>query len=105
MKTYKLDLTDAEWVRLIDGDCEDSALPKCCANISELRSTLISICRDGRNGEVMEYKIDRLKQHLKWVEDGHDLADMPVIKKIMQQIGYDSAGMEHEKQEVERESL
>lgn len=92
---YTITLTDAKWIRLIDGECDDSDLGKCCANCSELRDTIISIVRDGRNQPIMNYKLKKLMKHIKWVADGHDLS--PTLKKICEQIDFDPNEAEHEK--------
>ena len=93
---YTITLTDGEWIRLIDGECDDSELSKCCANISELRDTLVSIVRDGRNNPIYNWKLKELMKHLKWVHDGHEFTNMPVLRKICQQIGFDPKTAKHE---------
>mgnify|MGYP005997610877 CR=1 FL=1 len=93
-----LNLTDSEWIGLIDGEAEDSHLPKCCSNMSELRDVLISIVRNGRNDEVPFYLINDLKRTLKWVADGHDLSNFKVLQKIVNIVGI---AEEHEKQSIE----
>ena len=97
---YTITLTDSEWVSLIDGESDDSGLSKCCANISALRDTLISICRDGRNGPIYNYRLKELMKHIKWVADGHELT--PLIAKICKQIDFDPNKVEHEKDTVEK---
>ncbi len=97
----KIELTDSEWISLLDGNAEDSGLPICCANISALRDQLVSIVRDGRNSDIMKWEIDDLKQKIKWVIDGHDIEGLPLIKKIADQIGFDFETVEHEPQTLE----
>lgn len=97
----KITLTDSEWISLIDGDSEDSQLPRCCANISALRDELIHIIREGRNEDIMDYRIQWLKDKLTWVADGHDLT--PLLKKVCDQIGFDpAANTDHVKQPIEK---
>ncbi len=91
---YTITLTDAEWIRLIDGECDDSGLLKCCANCSELRDSIISIVRDGRNTPIYNWKLKELMKHIKWVYDGHDLS--PTLKKVCEQIGFDPKTAKHE---------
>lgn len=91
----KIELTDSEWISLLDGDAEDSSLPTCCANISALRDSFVSILRNGRGRDIMSWEIDALKQKLKWVIDGHDIEDMPVLQKVAEQIGFEPETAEH----------
>ena len=77
--TDKIELTDSEWMSIIDKDGD--GLPACCANVSDLRDTLIDIAREG--GDFKIYK-ERLKTHLTAVADGHELP--PLIEKIRKMI-------------------
>lgn len=77
-------LEDAEWVRLIDGQREDSALPTCCANTSELRDCIISLLRYGCHLDSF---------HRLWFRDafagfseGHDLPADGILRKLAAQI-------------------
>ena len=92
-EAMKLNLTDQEWVQLIDGQSEDSELPICCANISRLRDRFVSILRGGRNNDIMDFELEHLKQELKWVADGHELT--PLLQKVCEQIGFNPDEAEH----------
>lgn len=92
MDKVSLDLTDQEWMQLLDGDCEDSQLQACCANISALRDVLVGIVRRGRKEPLSSWEMQRLQQTMGWVADGHDLT--PLLKKVCQQIGFDPAAQE-----------
>lgn len=81
----KLTFTDAEWIRIIDGECEDSLLPKCCANISQLRSDLISHVRDGRSDKVNPFYEQRIKRSLLWCLNGHD--ELPLFTRLIEMLG------------------
>ena len=95
-----LGLTDDEWIRLIDGDSEDSLLQVCCANISALRDQLISMLRGGRFRKAQTYEIQLLQRNLKWVVDGHDvLLESPIFKKLIDAVG--GLPEEHESQKIE----
>lgn len=89
MKDYSLNLTNDEWVQVLDGESDDSQLPKCCANVSELRDALMRVIRNGRNTPINAFDMSRLKQTLGWVCSGHDMDQYPVIKKICEQIEFD----------------
>jgi hypothetical protein len=81
-----LTLTDSEWMSLIDGSDErEGNLGRCCANISALRDSIIGAARDG--GLVHAFTIERFKMHLGWVIDGHDIADIPALMKVCEQLG------------------
>ncbi len=96
----KLTLTDTEWCQLIDGESEDSQLHICCANISALRDTFVSIMRNGRRDtEIGPFDLPNLKQKLKWVADSHDLT--PLLKKVCEQSGFDPSVSEHTGQGIE----
>lgn len=89
----KLDLTDSEWIQLLDGQSDDSELQACCANISALRDVFVEIVRNGRNSSLMNWTADDLKQKIKWVADGHDLT--PVLQKVCAQINFDPSSAKH----------
>lgn len=89
----KITLTDTEWMDLIDGDRD--GLPRCCANISALRDTLIQTARDG--GRVAFF--NSLRQHLSWCFPDHDVPSV-TMQKVIDQLGIDLAA-EHEKNKVE----
>lgn len=83
----KINLTDSEWISLLDGEIEGSQLPRCCANISALRDVFMSIVRDGRNDDIQDWQIQDLRQKLKWVADGHDIENFPVLMKVVECVG------------------
>lgn len=85
----ELNLTDSEWIRLLDGDSDDSELPRCCANISALRDELMIHVREGRNRPIPDYRLRDLKQKIKWAMDGHDFPKrkFPVLNKIIDAVG------------------
>lgn len=90
MTDARIVLTDEEWMSIIDR--ERDGLPHCCANVSELRSTLIAIARD--SGEVTFLR-DSLAMAWGWVfaDDQHG-EPTPVMKKIAEQLdltGYTDA--------------
>ena len=89
-----LQLTDSEWIQLLDGESDDSGLQSCCANISALRDVFVQIVRAGRSNELMSWVLDDLKQKLKWVADGHELP--PLLRKVCEQIQFDPADIDHE---------
>lgn len=80
--SLKIELTDAEWVSLIDQ--HDIGLPSCCANISALRDTIITILRDGRQIDPF-FNGPEFIRTLCWVEGSHDMGDLPVINKLKEQ--------------------
>jgi len=82
----KLDLTDAEWLELLDGS-EDNELASCCRNVSELRNNFVQIVREGRNEEICYVWIPQLEQSIKNFVSGH-LAG-PILKKVIDQLGFD----------------
>lgn len=82
-----LNLTDDEWVRLIDGYSEDSLLQHCCANISALRDELITMLRCGRNRSASDWELKELRDKLQWVAYGHEIAEKPVFKKLIAEVG------------------
>lgn len=95
----KLDLTDSEWISLIDGESDDSQLPKCCANVSSLRDVFVDIVRGGRKEDMTGFQERDLKQRLVWLAGGHDLT--PLIQNICEQIGFDPKNEEHTQGYVE----
>jgi hypothetical protein len=75
----RIDLTDSEWMSLIDGT-RDGGLQKCCANISNLRDAIIQIARDG--GRYHASSIDFLRAY-RACADGHDgLGRIPALVKL-----------------------
>lgn len=91
----KLTLTDSEWMSLIDGSDErEGNLSRCCANVSTLRDSLISVARNG--GTVHAFTIERLKKYLGWVIDAHDIADVPALMKVCEQLGIEPLEQTHE---------
>jgi hypothetical protein len=98
VKVYKLDLTDSEWLSLLDGG-DASELGICCANISALRDELFFIVRQGRHEELPNWTLDDLRQKLKWVADGHDLT--PTLKKLCVQLDLDPDTAKHTKRSME----
>jgi hypothetical protein len=78
-----LDLTDTEWMSLIDGD-RPGGLTACCANISALRDVIISAARAGC--EVHRFELDNFRRTLGWALDGHDLDGIPALTKLRAQI-------------------
>lgn len=89
-----LNLTDSEWLQLLDGQSDDSELSACCANVSALRDVFFQIVREGRNEEIMDWVVRDLKQKIKWVAGGHELT--PLLRKICEQINFDPNSVEHE---------
>lgn len=79
----RIELTDSEWMSLIDGEREDG-LQRCCANISDLRDCLIGVARAG--GEVHTFEVERLRMTLGWVLDGHDIGGIPALVKVRNQL-------------------
>jgi hypothetical protein len=67
MENIKLNLTDSEWISLVDGNSDDSSLPVCCANVSALRDVFIHIIRNGRNTDLPSWTLEDLRQKLKMV--------------------------------------
>jgi hypothetical protein len=80
----KLELTDSEWMDLIDGE-RPGGLTACCANISEVRDQFISAARAG--GEVHRFQIDRFRLILGAALAGHDLDGIPALDKVRAQLG------------------
>jgi len=78
----KIELTDSEWMSLIDGTRD---LQRCCANISELRDCIISVVREGC--VINTFAIERFKMTLGWVLDGHEIDSIPALVKIREQLG------------------
>lgn len=89
-----LDLTDHEWMLLLDGEDPDSELGSCCANVSALRDQFVSIVRQGRKSRLYNWETDPLMKALKWFADGHELT--PVLKKVCEQLRFDPASITHE---------
>ncbi len=84
----RLDLTDAEWMSIIDQDRD--GLPPCCGNISALRDSITSHARNG--GQPIFYsEFEMLKRHLSWCFPDHDIPS-PVFQKIIDQVGWTPPG-------------
>jgi len=75
----KVELTDSEWMSLIDGTRDDASLQKCCANISELRDQIITIARDG--GCYHTWSTSFLRAY-RAAADGHDLSGIPALMTL-----------------------
>jgi hypothetical protein len=82
-REIKIELSDSEWMSLIDGD-RPGGLERCCANISELRDVLISTAREG--GRVHMFQVERLRMTLGWVIDGHDIDSTAALVKVRAQL-------------------
>lgn len=80
----KITLTDTEWLQLLDGEAADSELPKCCADVSNIRDVLSQVVRDGRNEEVCPYLINELEQAISRFKAGHKPTKL--LKKVAEQI-------------------
>lgn len=86
MSTIKIDLTDEEWMSLIDGTRPDG-LQSCCANISALRDEIISLARMGGTSPL-GITIERLAMVWGAAIDGHDgLDQIPALVKLRDQLG------------------
>jgi hypothetical protein len=81
-----LNLTDSEWVKLIDGNSDDSELPVCCANVSALRDALMRIVRNGRSSPISAFDLPELRKTLGWYCSGHDMT--PLLQKVADQVGF-----------------
>lgn len=79
-----INLTDAEWMALIRSNdvTGPSALPACCANIAYLRDQILQIVRDG--GEL-GFSNMGLTGAYNACADGHDLAQIEPLEKLMVQ--------------------
>lgn len=80
----KLELTDSEWMALIDGTREDGLLT-CCANVSALRDVLITAARAG--GVIHRFDVERFRTRLSWVMSDHDIDQIPAMVKVREQLG------------------
>jgi hypothetical protein len=80
----KIELSDEEWMSLIDGTRE-GGLAICCANVSALRDDIISAARNG--GTVLIFNEELIKENMGWVDDSHDIGDIPALVKLRQQLG------------------
>lgn len=81
--TTKVDLTDGEWMSLLDG--ERDGLPRCCANVSALRDVLMQVVRGG--GEVDTFTMLGLERAFGWFVEGHDLPEGGALEKLARQVG------------------
>jgi len=80
----KIELTDTEWMQLVDGERQDSQLPTCCGNVSALRDSIIVLAR--QNGHCDLYSATKFLKCYEFVADGHDLSSLFVLQKIKSQI-------------------
>lgn len=100
MKEYQIQLTDSEWMDLIDGsDNRDNNLGMCCENVSALRDEIIDFARNG--GHTYEFCLTTFKQTLKWVLDGHSIDGIPALIKLCEQLEINVDELEHSKQTKE----
>jgi hypothetical protein len=85
IESVKIELTDAEWMSLIDGD-RPGGLLACCANISELRDRIISAARMG--GEIHAFEIAQFRITLGHVLAGHDIdpGSIPALDRLREQV-------------------
>lgn len=82
-ETVQLELTDSEWMSLLDG--ERDGLPRCCANVSALRDTLMGIVRGGCALNPFDRTL--LERHFYWFLEGHDLDQEGPLAKLVAQTG------------------
>ena len=93
-----LQLSDAEWLQLLDGEAADSALPKCCPNVAALRDVFVMIVRNGRT-RLSPFEAAELRRHLGWVANAHPLT--PLVHEVCKQIGFDPRAQEAEAMKYE----
>lgn len=77
-------LTDTEWMQLIDAEREDSALPRCCANISALRDVVIYVARNG--GVCDAFTKPELERLYGWCFPAHDVPADGALAKFAAQL-------------------
>jgi hypothetical protein len=77
----KVELTDQEWMSIIDKS--RAGLPMCCANISNLRDTIIQLAREG--GEALVEGPFVLRAYRTCL-DGHDMDALVTVTKIVNQL-------------------
>lgn len=82
MDEIKIELTDREWVSLIDQ--EDEGLPSCCANISALRDEIINILRNGKT--LYSWDLLRFLRAYHPATSGHEFENMDTLQKLFDQI-------------------
>lgn len=100
MKEYQIELTDSEWMDLIDGsENRDNNLGICCANISALRDEIIKFARNG--GRCYEFELIGLKQKIGWVIDGHDITGINALVKLCDQLDINISEQKHVKEHIE----
>lgn len=92
MEDVKVELTDTEWMDLIDGERPDG-LQRCCANISALRDWIISLARAG--GQTNFITLKELRRTLGWVCADHEIDGIPALVKLRTQVGMEEP-IEHE---------
>ena len=80
MTTLKIELTDHEWIDLLDREGE--GLPMCCANISGLRDEIRYMLENGRtvNEEIARSFNMRWNWCFGGQFPGHDLPNSPAHK-------------------------
>ena len=82
-----LDLTSSDWVQLLDGCSDDSALTACCPSVVKLRDVLTSILQQGgRTRPLSAEEVESLQTSITRVEAAHELS--PIMQKVCKQIGY-----------------
>lgn len=97
-QTVKIELSDSEWMELLDG--ERGGLARCCANVSALRDALFQIVRSGC--EVDPFDRHGLERTLGWFLEGHELDPEGPLVKLADQLGLSTdPPREHPRQEVE----
>lgn len=91
-RAVQVQLSEEEWDAICnrkwnsDEDEEKSALPPCCANISELRSAIIAIRTNG--GDITNLLLENLKERWEWTCDTHDMTgSWAILRKFMGQTG------------------
>lgn len=89
-----IDLSDSEWMSLIDGSDKRGGLTRCCANISELRDEIMSLARNAGDG-VFTMHIERFKVIYGQAADSHDLTSIPALAKLVAQLGISAEDVEH----------
>lgn len=76
-------LSDAEWMALLDGSRTRGGLIACCENIAAFRDVIYRLARSG--GELTPMLRDRLIEGLGWIIAEHDVA-VPALVRLVQQL-------------------
>lgn len=98
MNTVKIELSDFEWMELLDGERE--GLARCCANVSALRDAIMQVVRGGC--EVNVFDRSQLERTFGWFLEGHDLVPDGSLAKLAAQAGLSTEPPEkHPRQAVE----